>query len=105
LFLVQENQRRDKNLLSVSRAATDKEIKRAYLIKAKELHSDRNPDDKRLMNHLNARIKHMLFYMINMDMKVSDNICLSNHNENIDKNRWCKGSNIINVFYRNRASM
>jgi curved DNA-binding protein CbpA len=30
------------NLLSVNLPATNKEIKRAYLLKAKELHPDRN---------------------------------------------------------------
>jgi len=36
------------NLLSISRTANDNEIKRAYLVKAKELHLDKNPGDKKV---------------------------------------------------------
>ena len=35
------------NLLSVRRTANEKEIKRAYLIKAKEVYSDINAGDKK----------------------------------------------------------
>jgi hypothetical protein len=35
-------------ILSISRTVNDKEIKRAYLVKAKELHLNRNPGDKKV---------------------------------------------------------
>jgi DnaJ-class molecular chaperone len=34
------------NLLSVNQKATEKEIRHAYILRAKDLHPDRNPDDK-----------------------------------------------------------
>jgi hypothetical protein len=91
------------DLLSVSRTATEREIKRAYLKQKNFIQIEIQVINKQ-KNHLKKSIKRMLFYqinsnennMINMAMKVLNIISYSSHCQfHISENYFS-----INLFYR-----